>query len=293
MSKIIDIDQYIYSLAFPFSSFNCQNFKDEFQRVLNNQVNIEDGYDNSKVKVSDQKLDYHLPPLSSNNVEPLVIVGGTFKNTADIPQEFESVEIEKKTINSTTTSITEGYKFGSKLGSSTTVKAEIPFVGGAETTISIEVSFESDFSQTEEKTITEEMSIKIPPQKIIVAPGQTKRLEIELYKVKVPPAKFIINGDVSGTVASGILGGDIYEKLSAIEKYCPKSYVNVNEDLQLNTSKKTLHFKGEGQAKFEIFAFEYVMRVITIDNKTGSPTHEVNTIRQLSNIMNSSSTVSK
>ncbi|QWI63742.1 hypothetical protein EXW57_29075 (plasmid) [Bacillus mycoides] len=285
MSTIIDIDQYLYATidtsAIP-GSF-CNYFREQYQKVKYNEISIPDHYNNNRVTISNQKLDYQLPPLSSKNVEPLIIIGGTFKNETNDTQPFKSTEIKKETSTAISSSVTSGFKASTKIGSSTTVKAEIPFVGGAETSLSMEFSFETDFSKTTSVVTTDGTSIIVPPQDIIVAPGQTKRLEVELYKVKIPEATFKIDGDVAGTMSSTyVTNRNVYDHLSSINRNCPNVYVNTDEKLRLDDNRKMLHFKGQGKAAFEVMAVEYVMRIITLDNKTGATLNEETAVRQLS-----------
>ncbi|WP_176549984.1 ETX/MTX2 family pore-forming toxin [Bacillus toyonensis] len=290
-STIFDLDQYLY-MGFPVHVMckmwdmmgmppSCSSITEAYDKVRYHEVIVSPEYSNSRVQISNQKLNYQLPPLSSKNVEPLVIVGGEFKNDTSTPMEFKSLEIKRTTGTTLSSSTTYGFKAGAKIGSSTTVSAEIPFVGGASTTINIEFSFETDFSKTEETVKMDETSITIPPQTILVEPGQKKRLEVELYKVKIPEATFTIDGDVSGEASVGGTKFNIYPSLSFINKMCPNSYVNVNENLRLDSNKQTLRFKGEGKAAFEILAVEYAMRIITLDNKSGAKIHEETAVRQL------------
>lgn len=290
-STIFDLDQYLSQgiwmqtkclmwEAFGFPP-NCSEVKEGYDKVRYNEVTIPTGYSNSRVQITNQKLNYQLPPLSSKNVEPLVIVGGEFTNDTDDPMQFQSLEIKRTTSTTISSSTTYGFKAGAKIGSSTTISAEIPFVGGASTTLNIEFSFETDFSKTVGTVEMDETSITIPPQTISVAPGQKKRLEVELYKVKIPEATFTIDGDVSGEASSNDFKLNVYQGLSYINRACPNSYVNVNNNLRLDSNKQTLHFKGEGKAAFEILAVEYAMRIITLDNKTGAIIGEEMAVRQL------------
>ncbi|MBJ7961479.1 ETX/MTX2 family pore-forming toxin [Bacillus cereus group sp. N28] len=286
MSTIIDIDQYLYATIdrSAIGGSLCNHFREQYQKVIYNEISIPDHYKNNRVTISNQKVDYQLPPLSSKNVEPLIIIGGTFKNETNDTQPFKSTEIKKESSTAISSSVTSGFKASTKIGSSTTVKAEIPFVGGGETSLSMEFSFETDFSKTTSVVTTDGTSILVPPQDIIVAPGQTKRLEVELYKVKIPEATFKIDGDVAGTISSQFATNEnIYDRLAnLINRNCPNVYVNTDEKLRLDDTKKTLHFKGQGKAAFEVMAVEYVMRIITLDNKTGATLNEETAVRQLS-----------
>ncbi|HDR8053912.1 TPA: ETX/MTX2 family pore-forming toxin [Bacillus cereus] len=285
MSNIIDIDQYLYATIdrSAVAGGFCNHYREQYQKVIYNEISIPDHYKNNRVTISNQKLDYQLPPLSSKNVEPLIIVGGNFKNESNDTQPFRSAEIKRESSTVLSSSVTSGFKASTKIGSSTTVKAEIPFFGGGETSLSMEFSFETDFSKTTSVVTTDDSSIIVPPQDIIVAPGQTKRLEVELYKVKIPEATFKIDGDVAGTISSHFATNqNIYDTLSAINRECPNVYVNTDEKLRLDNNKKTLHFKGQGKAAFEVMAVEYVMRILTLDNKTGATLNEETAVRQLS-----------
>lgn len=139
------------------------------------------------------KLDpkYNLVSIGTDTV--------AYSGTPPQQQRLKTHEFSKRIMETTTTATTNAFKVGGSFSEKITASVTIPFIGEGKTETTITVAGEYSWNHTDARSITEEVTYKMPSQEIVLNPGEKYELRALLYMGTVT-GKTLLKMPVTGRV---------------------------------------------------------------------------------------------
>lgn len=123
----------------------------------------------------------------------------SYTGTPPQQQKLRTHEFTKRIMETTTTATTNAFKVGGAISEKITASVKIPFIGEGKSETTVTVTGEYSWNRTDSRSVTEEVTYKMPSQEIVLNPGDKYELKALLYMGTVN-GKTLLKMPVTGKV---------------------------------------------------------------------------------------------